>query len=178
MSILKVARLGHPVLRQECRELTPEEVRSGEFQRLARDMAETMMEYTGVGLAGPQVHVPLRLFIMDPDPDGEEPPRVVVNPVVTPLGEETAEEWEGCLSIPDVHGKVPRHLRVRLEALDLRGEPVSLELEGFAARVCQHETDHLGGVLFLDRMRDLSTLTYGEEFRRYWAPRDRDRKGE
>lgn len=170
MAILKVSRLGHPALRRAAREVAPAEVGSAEFQRLVEDMIETMGEYGGVGLAAPQVHFSLRLFVMRPSPEDDSTLRVAVNPRLTPLGEETAEDWEGCLSIPDLHGRVPRRLRLRLEALDAQGRPYREELEGFPARVCQHENDHLDGVVFLDRMKELSSLTFGEEYRRYWSP--------
>jgi len=176
MAILKVARLGHPVLRQAARKITRKEIESAELRELIASMLETMFEYAGVGLAAPQVHFSLRLFVMQPDPQKEETLRVVINPTVTPLDGDETEEWEGCLSIPDMHGRVPRPGRVRLEATDAAGKAYSEELEGFAARVCQHEADHLDGRVFLDRMRDLSTLTFGEEFRRYWAAQEKEKE--
>ncbi|MDA1001709.1 MAG: peptide deformylase [bacterium] len=172
MSILKVARLGHPVLREKARAIDPAQVEHPEVQRLIEDMVDTMSEYAGVGLAAPQVHASLRLFVLQPDPNDEETLIVAINPQVTVLDEKTAEDWEGCLSIPDLHGKVPRNRKVRLEALAPSGNPFSIDLEGYAARVCQHERDHLDGIVFLERMADFSTLCFGEEFRRYWAPRE------
>lgn len=173
MSILKVARMGHPVLREPAQAIAKGAFGNPELQRLVEDMVDTMGEYAGVGLAGPQVHAPLRLFVMQPDPQDEATLRVAINPVVTPLEpeEEMMEGWEGCLSIPDIHGMVPRHLRVRLEAFDEKGKKYTEELSDFAARVAQHEADHLDGVLFLDRMENFSSLAFGEEFRRYHAPR-------
>ncbi|MBI3026324.1 MAG: peptide deformylase [Candidatus Tectomicrobia bacterium] len=169
MAILKVSRLGHPLLRPVARDLTPAELQGTELPRLIEDMLETMEEYGGVGLAAPQVHFSLRLFVMRPDPEDDATIRVAVNPKITPLGEERTEDWEGCLSIPDLHGRVSRFARLRLEALDARGKRFEEELEGFPARVCQHEHDHVGGVVFLDRMKGFSTLTFGEEYRRYWS---------
>ena len=171
MPILKVARMGHPVLRGKAREIAPEELGSPELAAFIDDLIETMQEYAGVGLAAPQVHEGLRLFVMQTDPDDEATLRVVVNPKLTALGVEDWEDWEGCLSIPDIHGRVPRNDRVRLEAQDMEGRAWAEELEGFAARVCQHEYDHLYGLIFFDRMRDFSTLCFGEEYRRYHAPR-------
>ena len=171
MPILKVARMGHPVLREKAREIAPEGFGSPELAGFIDDLIETMQEYAGVGLAAPQVHEGLRLFVMQTDPDDEATLRVVVNPKLTALGDEDWEDWEGCLSIPDIHGRVPRNDRVRLEALDAQGQAYAEELEGFAARVCQHEYDHLDGLIFFDRMRDFSTLCFGEEYRRYHAPR-------
>ncbi len=174
MPILKVARMGHPVLRGKAREIAPEGFGSPELAGFIGDLIETMQEYAGVGLAAPQVHEGLRLFVMQTDPDDEATLRVVVNPKLTPLGNEDWEDWEGCLSIPDIHGRVPRNDRVRLEALDAQGQAYAEELEGFAARVCQHEYDHLDGLIFFDRMRDFSTLCFGEEYRRYHAPRPKE----
>ena len=174
MPILKVARMGHPVLREKAREIAPEGFGSPELAGFIDDLIETMQEYAGVGLAAPQVHEGLRLFVMQTDPDDEATLRVVVNPKLTPLGNEDWEDWEGCLSIPDIHGRVPRNDRVRLEALDASGQAYTEELEGFAARVCQHEYDHLDGLIFIDRMRDFSTLCFGEEYRRYHAPRPKE----
>lgn len=177
MSILKVARLGHPVLRERARELTPEELGGAALLGLAEDLIQTMAEYEGVGLAAPQAHHGLRLFVMRPDPEDAETLRVAVNPRVTPLGADDWEGWEGCLSVPDLHGVVPRSGRVRLEALDARGRAYAEELEGFAARVCQHECDHLDGVVFLDRMRDFSSLCFGDEYRRHHAPAREEKAG-
>lgn len=176
MAILKVSRLGHPVLRQAARALTPAEIKNPEVPRLVEDMIETMAEYGGVGLAAPQVHFSIRIFVMRFSPEDDATLRVAINPQITPLGGERAEDWEGCLSIPDLHGRVSRFVRLRLEALDAEGKRYEEELEGFPARVCQHEFDHLDGVMFLDRMKDFSTLTFGEEYRRYWSLPEPEKK--
>ena len=175
MSIFKVARMGHPVLREKAREIAPAEFESRELGVLIEGMIETMAEYAGVGLAAPQVHHGVRLFVMQTDPDDEATLRVVVNPKLTALGRGGWEDWEGCLSIPDIHGRVSRNDRVRLEAFDAEGKAYVEELEGFAARVCQHECDHLDGLIFFDRMRDFASLCFGEEYRRYHAPRPQAR---
>jgi peptide deformylase len=173
MSILKVAQMGHPVLRTPAREVDPETIRSDAFQRLVDDMVETLHEYDGIGLAAPQVHEPLRVCLIGVVEDAEEgePQKltvhVAVNPTVTALTEDTVVGIEGCLSMSDLRGLVPRRRAVRLEALDRHGEPYALELEGYPAVVAQHETDHLDGVLFIDRMPDLRSLAYGREFARY-----------
>jgi peptide deformylase len=177
MSILKVARMGHPVLRTPARALDPAEVRSPRIQQLIEDMFETMAEYQGVGLAAPQVHESVRLFVAGfaarPGEEDDEEERVplmaLVNPQISPLGGEMVEDWEGCLSIPDIRGKVPRARQVVVRALDRRGKPVEIKASGFTARVIQHETDHLDGVLFFDRMKGFQTLTFLEEFSRYWT---------
>ena len=168
MSILKVARMGHPVLRSRARALDPSEVRAAVMQKFIDDMMDTMLEYEGIGLAAPQVHEGVRLFVAGID-DGEGKLRVIpfVNPVITPLSEARVEDWEGCLSIPDIRGRVPRFKHVRIEALDRKGKPFQLELEDFPARVVQHETDHLDGVLFFDRMAKFDTLTYLDEYSRF-----------
>jgi peptide deformylase len=188
MSILKVARMGHPVLRTPARALEPAEIKSAPVQQLIDDLFETMREYQGVGLAAPQVHVGLRLFVAgfaprrDEEDDEEQdeeariPLMALINPEITPLGRETAEDWEGCLSIPDIRGRVPRATQIRVKALDRRGRKIELTARNFTARVIQHETDHLDGVLFFDRMQSLETLTFLEEFGRYWGSRDEVRE--
>ena len=175
MSILKVARMGHPVLRAKAKALDKAIVKSPAIQKLIDDMMETMAEYHGVGLAAPQVHEGLRLFVASLDSErGEEPsePVALINPEVSPIGTEMRDDWEGCLSIPDIRGKVPRHLEVRLRALDRDGDPIELRARGFSARVIQHETDHLDGILFFDRMSGFETLTFLEEYSRYWTKHD------
>lgn len=169
MSILKVVRMGHPVLRTPTRPLDPSEINTPAIQRLIDDMFETMNEYQGIGLAAPQVHEGLRLFVAGiDDPEASLPPVVMVNPEIEPLGTEVEEDWEGCLSVPDVRGRVPRAVEIRVRAFDRHGRPLSMTASGFPARVIQHETDHLDGVLFLDRMTSLQSLTYLTEYARYW----------
>lgn len=170
MSILKVARMGHPILRRKARPLTPTEVREAGIQKLIDDMIETMHEYAGVGLAGPQVHESVRIFVAGLEEDDGKL-RVVpfVNPEVTPVGEAMEDDWEGCLSIPDIRGRVPRFRQIVVRSLDRRGRPQEHALAGFPARVVQHETDHLDGILFIDRMKSFETLAFLEEFGRYWA---------
>jgi peptide deformylase len=174
MAILKVARLGHPVLRQQAKPLTVTEIRSPETQRLIDDMIETMREYDGAGLAGNQVHALKQVAIIEVlgnprYPDAPVIPlAVVINPVVTPLTEEMEEGWEGCLSVPDMRGRVPRFTAVRLECRDRDGEKIDLVAKDFFARVIQHETDHLNGIVYVDRMRDLSSLSYIAEWQKHW----------
>jgi peptide deformylase len=169
MSILKVARIGHPVLRAPAQPLPKEAFRDKLLQKLIDDMQQTMYEYEGVGLAAPQVHEGIRLAVIEvPGSDdrsqAEVPLFVLANPVVTPLGDELERAFEGCLSVPDLRGVVPRFKRVKLEALDRRGKPFSLEADGFLARVIQHECDHLDGRVYLDRMADMRTLSFIKEF--------------
>jgi peptide deformylase len=177
MSILKVARMGHPVLRTPARAIDVGEIKSSRIQQLIDDMFETMNEYQGVGLAAPQVHEGVRLFVAGfapvPGEDEDEQQRVplmaLVNPEVTPVGDEQVEDWEGCLSVPDIRGKVPRARQIVVRAFDRKGKRIELRASGFTARVIQHETDHLDGILFFDRMASFQSLTFLEEFGRYWS---------
>lgn len=171
MSILKVARMGHPVLRQRTRALEKSDIRNASVQKFMDDMIDTMYEYHGVGLAAPQVHEGLAIFVamLDEEPSDTTEATVFVNPVIEPVGETLVEGWEGCLSIPDIRGMVPRHQQIRLKALDRQGKAVELALKGFPARVAQHETDHLNGVLFFDRMTSMQSLTFIDEYTRYHA---------
>lgn len=179
MSILKVARIGVPVVREAARPVSEAALASPELQRLIDDMIATMHEYDGVGLAAPQVHVGLRLAVLEVPASDERasdgvPLTVLVNPVVSPLGQASVDMWEGCLSIPELRGEVPRFERVRLQALDRGGRPFVVEAEGFHARVIQHECDHLDGRVYLDRMRDMRSLAFLPEFERHVLPRHDD----
>jgi peptide deformylase len=171
MSILKVARMGHPVLRERARPLDKSDFKSAVVQKLIDDMIDTMHEYHGVGLAGPQVHEGLRIFValLDDEPDSKSPAAVVINPEIIPNAQSTEEGWEGCLSIPDIRGMVPRYTDITMRALDRNGRSVELTLKNFVARVAQHETDHLDGVLFFDRMKSMQSLTFLDEYSRFWA---------
>jgi peptide deformylase len=173
MSILKVSRMGHPVLRQKARPVERSEIRDPRFQKLLDDMIATMHEYNGVGLAGPQVHEGLRVFVAVLDSGDDAEASVIINPVITPADKQIVEGWEGCLSIPEIRGRVPRAHKIVVKALDRDGRGIEIEAEDFPARVIQHETDHLDGVLFLDRMASMSSLTYLDEYSRYHA-RDSD----
>ena len=176
MSILKVARMGHPVLRRKARAVEKHELRSAAMQQLIDDMIETMHEYSGIGLAAPQVHEGVRMFVahLDPNGRGDGEPTAVINPEITVVGDRTIEGWEGCLSIPDIRGMVPRAFGIKVAALDREGRRIEFTAQDFPARVIQHETDHLDGILFFDRMRTFDSLTYMEEFSRYHARKDED----
>jgi len=175
MSILKIARMGHPVLRTKALAIQRAEIKSPAIQRLIDDLIETMVEYHGVGLAAPQVHVGLRVFVGVVDAregpgedERETDPLPLINPEITPIGDDIVEDWEGCLSVPDIRGRVPRAREIKVRALDRKGERIEIRAHDFPARVIQHETDHLDGVLFLDRMRSLESLTFLDEYSRYW----------
>ncbi|MBI1987364.1 MAG: peptide deformylase [Nitrospinae bacterium] len=175
MSILKVAQLGHPVLRKAADLLPLEEIPSSRVQRLIENMVETMREYDGVGLAAPQVHESKQIMVIEvqknPRYPGapEIPLMVLINPRITfPPEKKMAEDWEGCLSVTDLRGKVPRHIQLEVQAYDRAGKEVNLVASLFLARVIQHEYDHFVGKVFLDRMKSLKTLSYLAEYHRYW----------
>jgi len=175
MGILKVARIGHPAIRTPSRPLTREEIASPALQKLIDDMIDTMKDYDGVGLAAPQVHLDLQLAVIevpgrDERGEGAVPLTVLINPRVTKVGDENVNGWEGCLSIPELRGVVPRAKRVLLKALDREGQPLEVETEGFFARVIQHECDHLDGRVYLDRMPHMRSLTYLHEMEKYTHP--------
>jgi peptide deformylase len=171
MTLLKIARMGHPVLRQVAEPVA--DPTAPEIRRLAADMIQTMHDAPGIGLAGPQVHVPLRIVVFRVPAEratgaaGDEPEgdRVLINPIVEPVGDDRIPGWEGCLSIPGIRGEVGRWARIRYRGVDLDGAPVEREASGTHARVIQHEVDHLDGVLYLDRMDDLRRLSFVEELR-------------
>ena len=169
MSILKVSRMGHPVLRKRTVLVQPDEINTSSMQRLIDDMFDTMHEYVGIGLAAPQVHQERRLFVAGVDgPNSTMQPVVMINPEIEVIDDEKEEDWEGCLSIPDIRGKVLRAKNFRVRFLDRHGRSQQLTATGFPARVIQHETDHLNGVLFVDRMTSFESLTFLEEYGRYW----------
>ena len=181
MAILKVARMGHPVLRARAKPLEPSDIKSSRIQQLIDDMFETMQEYQGVGLAAPQVHASVRLFVAgfppaadeeDEDEEEDVPLMALINPEIAIVGDATAEDWEGCLSIPDIRGRVTRAREIRVKAFDRKGRRIEINARNFTARVIQHEYDHLDGVLFFDRMESLETLTFLEEYSRYWSRRN------
>ncbi len=176
MSILKVAKMGHPVLRTKARTVDKSGLKSANVQQFIDSLIDTMFEYSGVGLAAPQVHEGLRVFVamLDADGRGEGDAVTFINPEITVIGDQTVEGWEGCLSIPDIRGRVPRAQHIKISALDRNGKRFELELKDFPARVVQHETDHLEGVLFFDRMKSFETLTYLDEYSRYHTRREDD----
>jgi len=186
MSILKVSRMGHPVLRKKVRPVAPAEITAAPMQRLIDDMTQTMLEYHGAGLAAPQVHEELRLFVAQVVRDHEDEeneadnetrkPEILalINPEFKPASRHVEEDWEGCLSIPDLRGVVPRYRDISVKAYDRTGRQIELQASGFMARVIQHEVDHLDGVLFLDRMKSLDSLSFIEEFARYHAKREQE----
>jgi peptide deformylase len=175
MAILKIARMGHPVLGRIA-DAVPDP-QAPEIAALVADMMETMGDASGTGLAAPQVHVPLRIIVFyvstvratgEPD-DGPVPLTVLINPEWEPLGEEKVPGWEGCLSLPGLTGEVQRYTRIRYRGTTLSGEMVERTAGGFHARVVQHECDHLDGILYPQRMGDLSRFGFIEEVGRALA---------
>lgn len=183
MPILPILRLGHPALRAQARPVDPAQIPTPPFQQLIDDMVETMRDARGVGLAAPQVGVPLQVFVYSPPlqaekaEDAEREVRVLVNPMLNPQSGELVYDWEGCLSIPDLRGLVPRHPAIRALGLDRAGQHLDYVASGFEARIIQHEFDHLNGVIFLDRMRDLRSLAFSAEWDRYMTGEGEDLDG-
>ncbi len=174
MALLKIARMGHPVLIRPA--LPVEDPTAPEIRRLVADMAETMEDAQGIGLAAPQVHVGLRLFVWR---GGAGNVLAIINPELEAGGEEMEEAWEGCLSIPGLRGSVPRARRIRFRGYDIEGSLMEGEAAGLAARVMQHEADHLDGLLYPMRMPDLSLLGFTEELSRAAArPAPRSEEGD
>lgn len=174
--ILKVARLGHPVLRTRARAVPLSQIGTPGFQAFLRDLRETMQEYDGVGIAAPQVHVSLQVAVIGlsgKNPRYPKAPKipetVLINPRVRPTASAKETGWEGCLSIEGLRGEVPRWKSVEVSAYNAQGRQVRFRASGFFARVIQHEWDHLQGRVYLDRMLDMKSLTHLAEFSRYWA---------
>ena len=185
MTLLKIARMGHPVLLRRAEPVADPTAR--EIRRLVDDMVETMEDANGVGLAAPQIHVSRRVIVFKapsgraaPDgeaeaaEDAEAPLTALVNPSFEPVGDAVELGWEGCLSIPGLSGAVPRHARIRYRGTAPDGRAVEREARGFHARVVQHEIDHLDGILYTMRMDDLGMLCFSDEMHRFAeaAPRD------
>ena len=167
MSVREVLRMGHPVLRERAKPV--EKLATPELRSLIRDMKDTMASLNGAGLAAPQIGVSQRVVIFGVEknpryPDAEEVPfTVLVNPKITLLTREVEEGWEGCLSVPGMRGVVPRYTKLRYTGFDPEGNPIDREAEGFHARVVQHECDHLDGILYPQRMTDLSKFGFTKE---------------
>ncbi len=173
-SILKVNLLGHPVLRKRADPVTPKELKDPRFKLFIESMIETMREYNGAGLAAPQVGVSRQVAVVEtqenPRYPGKEsiPLTVLINPEITAFSPDVEEGWEGCLSVRDLWGKVKRATGITLKALSMDGKEVTIKVDGFQAVVFQHEIDHLYGKLFIDRMEGFQTLSFTQEYRRYW----------
>jgi peptide deformylase len=165
---MKVVKLGNPVLRKEAEPVSPEEIQTSAFQRFIDDMFETMVAEEGIGLAAPQVARSQQVIVMECAGEGGFPRTVLINPKILFYGPTQVENWEGCLSVEGLRGKVTRPSMVRVRGLDRDGKPVEFDATGLYAVCIQHEIDHLLGKVFLDRMTDFSTLTHLEEFDEFW----------
>ncbi len=173
MAVLPIVKLGDPVLRKKARQVSPEELASPEMQGFIDDLIETMHAANGAGLAAPQVgrSVAIAAVHVEDNPRYPYKPKVpltvFVNPTLTPLSEDAALLYEGCLSVPDLRGRVPRHMHVRVQALDRHGAPLDFEVKGLTAGTYQHEFDHLEGLVFVDRVQDPSTFSTWANFDRF-----------
>lgn len=173
MALRKIAQLGHPVLREVARPVSAEELRTPAVQGFIDDLIETMRDASGAGIAATQVYEKLRVFAVEVRDNPRYPYKpkypltLIVNPEVTPLSNETFSNFEGCLSIPNLRGRVPRHAEVRVRGLDRNGEQLDFEIRGVTAGTFQHELDHLNGVLFVDRVVDTKSLCTWDHFERF-----------
>ncbi len=177
MAVRRIIRMGHPHLREVATPVTAEQIGSPELAALLEDMVDTLHDYGGIGLAAPQIDVPLRLAIIEipggPTRYGEVaamPLTAFINPSIEVLNPATAGNWEGCLSVPGLRGYVERPQHVRVRYTTVEGEPADMELEGFWATVFQHEFDHLDGTLYIDRITDSTKLVFEEELDRWGEP--------
>ncbi|MEW6057675.1 MAG: peptide deformylase [Bdellovibrionota bacterium] len=181
MAILKVARMGHPILRRAAEPVSSKEIMKPEFQRFIDDMIETMHEYDGIGLAAPQVHRSIRVSVIEIQDNNPRYPdkknsglHVFINPEVTILSKEMGTYWEGCLSVPGLRGLVARPNKIKVKYFDRDAKPQEILGEGFLATVLQHEFDHLDGKLYVDKLVDSSKFVFEQEFDKYWLPNAED----
>jgi peptide deformylase len=168
MAVLPISKLGNPILRKVAAQVDVREIRTREFQQLIDDMFQTMLEEPGIGLAAPQVSHSIQLVVMECEGEGGFPATTLINPKIVYYGPQQVENWEGCLSVDGLRGKVTRPSVIRVQGLGRDGKLLDIEADGLYAVCIQHEIDHLIGKLFLDRMTDMSTLTQLTEFDKYW----------
>ena len=173
MTLLKIAQIGAPNLRESAREVSQQELETPDVQKFIDDLVETMRDANGAGLAAPQVYCSLRICAIEVHNNPRYPYKpnipltILINPVLSPIGTEQFENYEGCLSVPDLRGKVLRYAQLRVEATDRHGEPINFVTAGLTAGTFQHEVDHLDGKLFLDRVTDTTSLCTWKEFARW-----------
>ncbi len=169
MSILKIAKLGHPVLLKKGKEIN--DFSTDSLKKIVYDMSETMIDYNGIGLAAPQVHLSKRIIIFR-NPDIEEKDKiqitVLINPAIKPISDEKEDDWEGCLSIPGMQGLVTRYKKIKYIGYDLNGKKIENEADGLHARVVQHEVDHLNGILYTSRLTDNKAFGFEKEIVEFW----------
>tara|TARA_B100001115_G_C15559473_1_gene266546 strand:- start:19 stop:543 length:525 start_codon:yes stop_codon:yes gene_type:complete len=169
VSILKIAKMGHPLLLKKSEEI--KEFSTIFLKKIIYDMSETMIDYKGIGLAAPQVHISKRIIVFR-NPDIEELDKInitpLINPIFEPLGNEKEDDWEGCLSIPRMQGLVRRFKKIKYHGYDLTGKKIENEAQGLHARVIQHEIDHLDGILYTKRLADQKAFGFENEISKYW----------
>jgi len=173
MSILKIARLGHPILLQKAKLV--EDITGSKIKKIIHDMTETMLDAKGIGLAAPQIHINRQIIIFrDPEEDDEKNIKItaLINPKFTKITDQTENEWEGCLSIPGMLGLVKRFSTIQYEGSDMKGNIIQRKAEGLIARIVQHEYDHLQGILYTSRLVDNSAFGYAEEIEEYWKKKE------
>ena len=177
MAILKIAKLGHPILLKKTNEIS--NLNKNDLSKIVLDMSETMLDANGIGLAAPQVHLNHRMFIFrDPDIEDNENINisVLINPKIEKINNETEDNWEGCLSIPGMSGLVRRYKKIKYSALDLNGKNVVNEVEGLRARIIQHEFDHLNGILYTSRLAHKGAFGYSDEIEKFWKNNNNESK--
>ena len=170
MAILKIAKLGHPILVKKTNEIN--NLTDFDLKKIVFDMSQTMLDADGIGLAAPQVHLSHRMFIYRNPELNEEDDKinisVFINPVIEYISDQTENNWEGCLSIPGMSGLVRRYKKIKFSALDLNGNNLVGEAEGLHARIIQHEFDHLNGILYISRLAHKNAFGYSEEIEKFW----------
>ena len=176
MAILKIAKLGHPILLKKTKEV--KEIGSDSLKKIVYDMSNTMIDAKGIGLAAPQVHIGKSILIFrNPEIDHSKDSRIqitaLINPVVDNIGEETNDSWEGCLSIPGMLGLVRRYSKIRYSGFDIDGNKIKNEVEGLHARIIQHEYDHLNGILYTKRLAHKDAFGFEEEIENYWKENEK-----
>ena len=173
MSILKISRIGHPILYQKCSLV--DDVASSEVKRIVYDMTETMLEAKGIGLAAPQIHISKQIMIFrnaDLEKEKEIEITALINPKITKISDETDNQWEGCLSIPGMLGLVKRYKKIKYQGFDMSGNIINKEVEGMQARVVQHEFDHLMGILYINRLAHKNAFGFIDEIEDFWKNRE------
>ena len=169
MSILKISRIGHPILLQKC--APAKNILSPKIKQIIYDMSETMLDAKGVGLAAPQVHINKQILIFrNPEDNDNKDIKItaLINPKLTKITDETYNDWEGCLSIPGMLGLVKRYSKIHYEGYDMSGNIIKKEAEGMHARIVQHEYDHLMGVLYINRLADKKAYGFSDEIEEFW----------
>ena len=177
MSILKIAKIGHPILLKKTKEV--KEIGSDNIKKIVYDMSETMLDIKGIGLAAPQVHINKRILIFQ-NPDIEEENTTIeitalINPNIEKINEETNDAWEGCLSIPGMLGLVRRYSKIKYFGYDLEGNIINKETENLHARIVQHEFDHLNGILYTRRLAHKDAFGFEDEIEKYWKQNEENK---